>query len=176
MEQYKRPELFKRKVHTAIFQIYPELVSDLINRHGAEKSAEDLREIGLRIANVLTNYWTPKSKKIEHIIKEMYKKFWAGKPKVKMTENKIIVRDRNCLLCTSGAELTTFHLCSPISSFAEGMLEILSITRTFPFTKARGRTVKSKGAGDEYCEHVIELIKEADIWKSRREEEWSQKS
>lgn len=176
MKQYKRNDLFKHKVHTAVFQIYPELVSDLIDRNGAEKAAEDLREIGNRIANQLTNFWTPKSKKIKDIIKEMYKKFWAGEPKVKITEDKIIVRDRNCLLCTSGAELTAFHLCTPISSFAERMLEILSMTRTFPFTKTRGTTVKSKGAGDEYCEHEIELIKEADIWKARREEEWSQKS
>lgn len=166
MVQYKRANLFKRQVHTAIFlQTYPEVVTDLIKRFGEENAIKSLQEVGSRTANVLSDYWTPKSKKIKNIIKEMYKKFWAGNPKVMIKKNQVVISDKKCILCSSGAHIEVFPLCLPISSFIENMLYILSIKRAFPFTKATGKTVQSKGSGAKFCEHIIELTKEAIIWK-----------
>lgn len=160
MGQYKRAELFKRKVHTAIFlQTIPEVVKDLIDRHGAEKAAEDLRDIGVNIANILTNYWMPESHQLKDIIKEVYNKFWMGKIKIRVNEREIVIRDYKCALCASKVEIEAFHLCTPISSFLEGIIHILSNTRSFPFSQAQGKTIHSRSAGDKFCEHVIELTK-----------------
>ena len=162
-------DLFEAKVSLMVaVRSLPEVVGFLVSKRGPEQAEEDLRDIGNIILQRILMVWSPKNRKPFKVFKELMQKFFGNKKlKGKVEEridgmtSKIIVRDYNCPLCPSkkGEELevSEIHYCVAISGFLEGTLNHLIEYKVVPFTKAKCRTVASRGSGDEYCEHIINI-------------------
>lgn len=144
-----------------IQMMYPRVLSYFLNNYGSETAKEKLKEIGRAIAEKLLEYWSPKFRNTEDLIKKMFKKISGNKVTVKRIGPVLTILDKKCILCTGTEEVKQdIAYCIPISGLFERTLMKFKEKLDDQFTKVRAETIQSRGVGISTCIHQIHLIKE----------------
>ena len=94
-----------------------------------------------------------KGKKIEKILKEIYKNVWDSKVKIKkVDENKWLLESKDCPICGDlpPLELENLHYCEPIAGFVEAYINELIEIRNIGIgtRKIKVDTIQSKCSAD----------------------------
>ena len=137
---------------------YPNILSFFLNKVGLFDMEARVSDVGYRVAQKLLNAWAPKERKIDPLIKFFFKKMWNTSIVIKKAknENAIIYRiiDKTCRYCDPEMVLEGVrHPCVTVLGYIKACLEYSS--KKYPLPKYNLKTVKSRGSGNEYCEHQI---------------------
>ncbi|NVM03595.1 MAG: hypothetical protein HWN67_14795 [Candidatus Helarchaeota archaeon] len=156
----QRKDLVDEKAQTILLQtVYPEVVSFLKRSIGNEGCKQVLREIGASVAKTVSEYWLPKAKNIQDMVKEIFKKILDNKG-IKIIKEKgrnFIVKDFECRLCWEGVEEEDINYCISTSAFIEEIINF--IRKSFVFLpRVKVSTIQSRAAGADHCEHLIEFL------------------
>lgn len=139
---------------------YPTIVAFFAKKVGIEEAKERLFQIGQVVAQKILEFWNPKAKNIENLIKKMFKKIWKQKVQIKKNrdQSKVVYRiiDKDCRICDPEATIIGSKIpCITISGYIDTFLQ--HFTKGTPLSSYQVRTVKSVSVGDEFCEHQIEV-------------------
>ena len=156
-------EMLKMKMgNVLITMVYPGVISFFEKGFGVKGAMNYLRIIGNNIGRDFFKVWIAKEKKLDKIIKEIFKLAW-GKVEVKKEgENYYRIIDKNCGLCMD-YELefeTEEHVqyCGPLGGFLETYLNLLAEKRELEYKKVEVSTVFSRGSGASHCEHRLRIL------------------
>ncbi len=148
------------KAQTILLQAtYPEIVSVLKRSMGKEACVEILRDLGAIAAKTVSEYWLPKGKNIQDMVKEIFKKILDNKD-IKIVKEKgqnFLVQDFECRLCWEGVEEEDINYCVSTSAFIEEILNVIRKSYVY-LPSVKVSTIKSKAAGADHCEHLIEFL------------------
>jgi predicted hydrocarbon binding protein len=169
MEIWKRPaqgelsrvELVDMKVHNTLFTtFYVQIVSLMKEKYGVEGTKEALRRLGEGVALTMFDYREPvKSKSLKKIINDIadFGFYYSVKfEDIKGSDNFLIV-DKNCPVCWEGIVEKDVPYCCIVDGFLEQYLN-LAHDHGWDIPKVRIRVSKSKATGDDYCEHLVEIL------------------
>ena len=156
-------EFTKMKLSALLLRmVYPSVLSDFASQMDLGKVKERLTRIGFNAGKEFFQYYKVKGKKIEKILKEIYKNIWDSKVKIKkIEEDKWLLESKDCPICGDlpPLELENLHYCEPVGGFVEAYINELIEIRNIGIgtRKIKVRTVQSKCSSDtETC--IQELI------------------
>jgi predicted hydrocarbon binding protein len=137
---------------------YPNILSFFLSKVGLFDMEARVSDVGYRVAQKLLSVWAPKERKIDPLIKFFFKKMWNTKIVIKKvkSEDTIIYRiiDVSCKYCDPEVALEGVrHPCVTVIGYIKACLEYSS--KKYPLPEYKLKTVKSRGSGNEYCEHQI---------------------
>lgn len=159
----EQSEMFVGNLLVKMF--YPNIVSFFVNKAGIEEMKKRVIQVGEIVGQKMLEIWAPKEKKIKKLIKIFFKKMWDNKVVVlkRKTKEKTTYRiiDKNCRFCNPEVMLEGVEKpCVTIVGYIQACLDYLSERSHLPVCSAMSvQTVKSRGGGDKYCEHQIELTR-----------------
>lgn len=150
--------------------VYPELVHFLLNHREPKQAEEDLRDIANKICRKLLENWSPKSRTIEGVLKELLKFIWNSKFKSKTLEKdsnkrpiRVLLIDKDCKLCKISDRpifrgiIKEIHYCAAIGGFLEGLFNYMASKGSMKpnYKGVEVATLSSIGSGDGRCAHLV---------------------
>ena len=81
----------QQRIYKELQTVYPEIVSYLKKAVGNEECKQFLRELGASAAQTVSEHWLPKGKKIQDMVKEIFKKVLDNKD-IKIVKEKGSIR------------------------------------------------------------------------------------
>ena len=135
MEKRGTPQYFANMKLSAMLlrMVYPTVLTDFANHMELSEVKERLFRIGKRSGEQLFEYFKVKGNKIEKIIKEIFKKIWDSKVKIRKEEDGdvLFLETKDCPVCGDlpPLELEDLHYCIPVAGFLEGYLNELAKIR-----------------------------------------------
>ncbi|MHA1277570.1 MAG: hypothetical protein ACTSRC_03180 [Candidatus Helarchaeota archaeon] len=169
MEIWKRPaqgelsrvELVDMKVHNTLFTaFYVQIVSLMKEKYGVEGAKDALRQLGEGVALTMFEYRKPvKSKSLKKIINDIadFGFYYSVQFENLKDQEGFLIIDNNCPVCWAGIVEKDVPYCCIVDGFLEQYL-ILAHEKGYQIPKVRIRATKSKATGDEYCEHMVEIL------------------
>jgi len=158
-------EFLKLEISTLLIRmIYPAVLSHFIGNFSVEETKKHLFNIGKNSADKMLAHYHPKAKDIKKVIKSITK-LWSGKFKIKeyKKENVFTLTTKQCPLCYEMPEISIegLHNCYPLASFIDGYLNGYALipNEKLNYKSTKTRITKSLGAGDPYCELLIQVEK-----------------
>ncbi|MHA1732870.1 MAG: hypothetical protein ACTSU5_13070 [Promethearchaeota archaeon] len=159
MENYTRAELAGHKATANQLRNTVYHVIRKMRAHYGVPVPDRLREMGRRIAETYSEFWNPRERDMQRLLKEIYATVFASKVRIDYDKAGGVVRvtDKKCALCKYRKEDLDEAGCEVIVGFVERLVDKIRPVRGLSWALESVGVEKTPVRGDPACEHVYRV-------------------